>query len=159
MKKISHFLSLVFWAIFVATGCYTTQNTATPSNQSTSRASSSIKYYVDADKDGTFEAIELAAPPEPTQGKEQWGRDFSRYITYPASARNNSIEGVVVLLATVDPFGSLQEVIVQQSLSPDCDAVAKRAYLNATSQLGYSPLKLNGAAVPFKVEIPVNFNL
>jgi len=115
-------------------------------------------YLVDSDNDGTYLPVNLneEIKPQPTQGKVQWTLDIYRTMKYPAAARQNGIEGVIILDVEFDINGRVTNLGVKKSVSVECDEEAKRAFMMA-SQEGYSPLILNGSPVKFKMEFPVAF--
>ena len=47
--------------------------------------------------------------PQPLQGKMQWYRDFYGEIKYPATARENGIQGVVELESHINAFGKVNQ--------------------------------------------------
>ena len=53
--------------------------------------------------------------------------DFlSKNINYPESAKQNKISGRVVVMFQVDVDGTISNVSIAQSLTPECDKEAKR---------------------------------
>ncbi len=156
-EKVNSILAVAILA-FIIPGCYSTYSSTQVVNkpQSQRRLMPEMKFYVDADGDGTFDEVQLEKKPEPKQGNDQWMRDFYGSIKYPSSARQNGIEGIVILKVTVNEFGNIQNVGIKQGISQDCDEEAKRAFIYAT-ELGYSPLKFNSNPVKFIVELPVGF--
>lgn len=117
-------------------------------------------YYTDIDNDGFYEIMDssVSKKPEPLQGEKQFYRDLSPLIRYPSKARENGIQGVVLLEIFVDENGKVTDVKVKQSVSYECDETAKNAFINASKQ-GYWPLIINEKATKFKMECPVRFKL
>jgi TonB family protein len=74
---------------------------------------------------------------------------------YPQAAKDNGIEGLVVLQATLSADGTPTELKVVSS--PD-DSLSKAA-LDAVSQWRYQPTLLNGEPVGVVTTITVDFNL
>ncbi len=136
-------------------GCITYPQTSTAS-PNPRRQLPPIQYFADDNGDGILESIQLEKEPEPRQGTEQWTRDFYGSVKYPASARENGIQGIVVLAVLVDETGKVLDAGIAKKLFKDCDQEARRAFLSATQQ-GYTPLLRNGVAVKFKVHYPVGF--
>lgn len=145
----------------LATGCYTTTyqtNQNANSNQAKRRPLPDIVYSIDQNNDGNFTVIEIEEEkrPQPTQGKDQWIRDFYGKLKYPAVARENGIGGIVILDIEFDQSGKVTQVGIKKSVSTECDEEAKKAYINSTQQ-GYSPLIINNVPVKFRMELPVGF--
>lgn len=115
-----------------------------------------IGYQVDLDGNGVYEAADLDQVPEPRQGMDQWPIDFYSTIRYPSLARENGIQGIVVLDVLIDEFGMVKNLGIQQSLYPVCDEEALRAFKISTKQ-GYTPAYLNGRALACRLSVPVGF--
>ncbi|NUO00786.1 MAG: energy transducer TonB [Saprospiraceae bacterium] len=136
-------------------GCITYPQTSTTS-PNPRRQLPPIEYFADDNGDGILEPILLEKEPEPRQGTEQWTRDFYGTIKYPALARENGIQGIVMLAVLVDETGKVLDADIAKKLFKDCDQEARRAFLSATQQ-GYTPLARGGVAVKFKMHYPVGF--
>jgi protein TonB len=74
---------------------------------------------------------------------------------YPPLAVKAHIQGVVILEATVDEDGEVQEVRLLRSANPLLDREAEIAL----RQWRYSPLDLNGTRVPFVLTVTLSFFL
>lgn len=148
-------LAMLVLATLGFSGCQTYPQTSTTS-PNPRRQLPQIGYFVDENGDGIFEPIQLEKEPEPRQGTEQLKRDFYGSIKYPILARENGIQGIVMLDVLVDEAGKVQEVGIKKKLFKDCDEESRRAFLSATQQ-GYVPLIRNGVAVKFKMNYPVGF--
>ena len=77
-------------------------------------------------------------------------------IKYPADARENEIQGKVVISFVIDKTGNIKDAEVVKPVYPSLDAEALRV-INAMPQ--WIPGKHNGKAVNVQYSIPVNFNL
>jgi protein TonB len=73
---------------------------------------------------------------------------------YPQIAIDAKKEGVVILEATVDANGAVQQVRVLRS-----EPLLDKAATDAVKQWRYAPLELNGTAHPFILTVTVSFNL
>jgi periplasmic protein TonB len=73
---------------------------------------------------------------------------------YPKAAQEAHVKGNVILEAQVGEDGRVQTVKVLRSV-----AMLDEAAVNAVKQWRYSPLKLNGTAVPFILTVTVTFDL
>ncbi|WP_131989266.1 energy transducer TonB [Chthoniobacter flavus] len=74
---------------------------------------------------------------------------------YPAEARAQRIEGVVMLLVAVDAEGRVTSASVSQGSG---HAMLDRAALEAVHTWRFSPATQNGRPVSATVEIPIRFN-
>jgi periplasmic protein TonB len=73
---------------------------------------------------------------------------------YPPIAVSALIEGIVILEATVDASGAVQDTRVLRSHS-----VLEEAAVEAVRQWRYEPLLLNGTPTPFVLTVTVSFGL
>jgi protein TonB len=87
-------------------------------------------------------------------GAPALGVFFQQYAKYPDAARVKGVNGNVLLTALVNPDGTLSDLKVAQSLSPECDAEA----LKAAAQLPpWQPATRRGVPVPCLIQLPVPF--
>lgn len=83
-------------------------------------------------------------------------RDIGANLKYPASAVEQKIEGTVVLRFLIGKDGKVGKVVVQRSLSKDCD----RAAVDAVKKLRkFYPGIKNDKHVAVWFTIPVRFSL
>lgn len=73
---------------------------------------------------------------------------------YPAEARANGLQGVVIIEALIDESGSVADARILRSI-PVFDAVA----LDAVKQWKFVPVQLNGAPTALLMTVTVNFTL
>jgi periplasmic protein TonB len=73
---------------------------------------------------------------------------------YPTIARNAHIQGMVILEAVLNAQGGVESVRVLQSLP-----LLDQAAVDAVQQWRYTPVLLNGQAVPVVMTVTVNFTL
>ena len=126
--------------------------------QDTRSSHSYATYYTDTNGDGVLETIVPDAPSEPMQGDALYLREFYTNLRYPAQAREQGLEGTVILRISVDEQGVVQDVQIHQSASADLDKAASDAYRHA-SRKGYKPLLLDGVAIAYKMDMQVTFSL
>ena len=81
---------------------------------------------------------------------------LARNIRYPANAKNDLIEGRVILQFIVDEKGRLSDVKVVRSVEPSLDAEAVRV---VKSMPRWNPGMQNGKAVKVRYTLPVTFRL
>ena len=81
---------------------------------------------------------------------------LARNIRYPANAKNDLIEGRVILQFIVDEKGRLSDVKVARSVEPSLDAEAVRV---VKSMPRWNPGIEKGKAVKVRYTLPVTFRL
>lgn len=79
-----------------------------------------------------------------------------RTMTYPASARKNGVSGMVVLSYVVKSDGTLGEVKVMRSVSPELDATAIKGLRSVGKWI---PGTQNGEPKDVTLTMPVKFML
>jgi len=97
-----------------------------------------------------------SVPPQFKGGVPGFGRYLSNHIEYPTYARQNNIQGRVVLTFVVEKSGQVTEVKVTKSVSKELDAEAARV-LNASPK--WVPGTRFGRAVRVIYSVPVAFAL
>ena len=73
---------------------------------------------------------------------------------YPPVAKSARIEGTVVLEATLDERGVVQNVTVLRSVP-----LLDQAAIDAVRQWRYSPTRLNGVAISIIMTVTVTFSI
>ncbi|OYU95240.1 MAG: energy transducer TonB [Bacteroidetes bacterium B1(2017)] len=95
--------------------------------------------------------------PEFAGGTEELYKYLSKNIQYPPLARENSIEGKVVLTFVVGSDGKISQIEqVGKKLGWSCDEEAIRVVKNMPP---WTPGKQNGKAVVVKFTLPIRFQL
>lgn len=100
----------------------------------------------------TDQGTYVAAQPE--KGLRSYNRYLKRNMVYPERAKENSIEGDIVLLVSIDTDGSIFDVVVNQSLGYGCDEEAIRLVREGPS---WTPATRGGALVSDRVSVTVTF--
>jgi TonB family protein len=78
------------------------------------------------------------------------------HLTYPAQARENGIEGLVLAKITVSASGQLSDLAIVQKLGFGCDEAVLKLLREMPS---WVPAMQNGRAVAQKVYVPLVFHL
>ncbi len=90
-------------------------------------------------------------------GGENALREFlSKNIKYPALAKMNNIQGIVIVQFDVDKDGSIVNISVIRSVSPELDKEAIRVVRMMPK---WNPGKQRGKPVKTKFTLPINFRL
>ncbi|MEM9546915.1 MAG: energy transducer TonB [Bacteroidota bacterium] len=158
MKTVKQFLGYpLFMVLLILIGCHAPNQFNAQNSQLERKKIPEYQYFVDADGNGTYSTqVFLDSKPEPVQGRIQWMKDFYKTIKYPPNAREKGIEGIVILSVVIDESGQVQRVSIDQSLLPECDEEAKRAFISSTLD-GFTPLNYNSKNVGFLMKAPVGF--
>lgn len=77
-------------------------------------------------------------------------------LKYPATAKAQKTEGIVVVQVMVESDGSISKMAIEKSLGTDCDEEALRLI---KSMPKWKPAIKNGQAIRFVHKIPVAFKL
>ena len=77
-------------------------------------------------------------------------------LKYPDQARNEGVQGVVLLTCIVEKDGSFTDVKVVRRIGNGCDEEACRLIKNSAK---WNPARQNGEAVRVYYTIPVRFSL
>ena len=95
--------------------------------------------------------------PEFAGGTEEMYKYLGKNIMYPPNARENSVEGKVVLTFVVGADGKISQIEqVGKKLGWGCDEEAIRV---VKSMPAWTPGKQNGKAVTVKFTLPIRFQL
>ncbi len=89
--------------------------------------------------------------PEPVGGI----RAIQQNVTYPESARKDSIEGTVYLEAFIDKAGNVARTAIVKGVRADVDEAAQVA----VARVQFRPGKVNGEPVNVRIAIPIRFKL
>lgn len=81
-------------------------------------------------------------------------RYIAKHMQFPPVAQEQDIQGKVILQFVVKKDGSVGEVKVVRSLSPECDNEAKRMVRNLPK---FKPGKRNGQPVNVWYTLPITF--
>ena len=96
------------------------------------------------------------SPALPKIGKKAYRTYLAKNLSYPSSARKNSIEGTVILRLNISPTGEIERVDIKKSLGFGCDEEAVRLIQEGPD---WEPANRDGAAVSDKVSVKVKFKL
>jgi TonB family protein len=118
------------------------------------------QYFIDPDNDGNYDSISFdkKTEPQPIQGMVQFGKDLSRNIKYPFSARNNGIEGQVVLSLYVDQTGKITDIKVKKTVHKSLVDSSIQA-LSIASQEGFWPFIFENKPTRFIMDVTLSYKL
>jgi len=110
--------------------------------------------------DGSFVLVDLDSEPEFIDGGERgFVNAFYDVIKYPAEARENGVQGTVILSYEITKEGSLENIIIIQDIGAGCGEESKRALDEATPGVSFEPGIFEGNPVRVKKSIPIKFKL
>lgn len=89
-------------------------------------------------------------------GAEAEAAYITKNLKYPATARDNGIEGVVSVVFTVKPDGSIANIKIKRMVDPDLEAEAIRLVKGMPA---WTPASDNGIPVESTAELSVPFRL
>lgn len=115
---------------------------------------SDVKQVVEENPNQIFTAVEQA--PAFPGGDAAFGKYLSKNIRYPAVARENNVQGRVILTFVVERDGSLTDIKVVRGIGSGCDEEAVRVLKSSPK---WKPGIQNGRPVRVQYSIPVNFAL
>ena len=78
---------------------------------------------------------------------------LAQHLKYPKQARDNGIEGSVLVSFIITDEGKVEDVSVIHSLGNGCDVEAVRV----VSLMSFTPAIKDGKAVNFKFNLPLKF--
>jgi protein TonB len=81
---------------------------------------------------------------------------ISEHLDYPALARENNIQGRVIIQFCVTPTGGIDMIGILRGVDPELDAEAIRVVKSLPS---FKPGKQGGVPVPVWFQLPINFQL
>ncbi len=113
-----------------------------------------IEKEVDPDENKVFQVVQQK--PEFPDGEKALLKYLASNLKYPPIARENGIEGNVVVRFVVSKTGEIKNAEVLRGIGGGCDAEALRV---VNSMPNWSPGKNNGKAVNVTYTLPVRFKL
>lgn len=96
----------------------------------------------------------VAQPAVPVGGTEKYGQFLANHQKYPTSAMQKGIQGTVKVSFIVEKTGTVNEVGVLESISPELDAEAIRLIKSGPK---WTPAKHRNQVVRQRVVVPVSF--
>jgi periplasmic protein TonB len=109
---------------------------------------------VEVKKEEIFTRVEQM--PQFGSGEKELLEYLAKNIKYPAIARENGIQGTVVIQFVVDKDGRVTEPVVVREVGGGCDEEALRVIKNMPKWI---PGKQQGKAVKVRYTLPVRFRL
>jgi TonB family protein len=81
---------------------------------------------------------------------------LSQNLKYPYFAKENGVEGTVVVQFYVRPDGSIEKASIKKSLGYGCDEAALKVVENMPSWI---PAQFKGQSITKKIKLPISFSL
>jgi periplasmic protein TonB len=108
------------------------------------------------EKEKEYEAFEVNKMPSFPGGEAEMRKFLAENIKYPAIARENNIQGKVVLSFTVDKTGKITDIAVIRDIGGGCGKEAVRV---VNEMPRWVPGEAAGNPVKVKFTLPVTFKL
>jgi TonB family protein len=96
------------------------------------------------------------AQAEPVDGYPTLYNYFSSELEYPAAMVKDSIQGVVMVVFTINAKGEAEKISIDQSLGKAFDDEAIRLITNMPS---WKPATYNKKPVPSRISLPITFQI
>ncbi|MCC6462756.1 MAG: TonB family protein [Saprospiraceae bacterium] len=106
--------------------------------------------------DQVYEFMDVNKMPSFQGGERDLLSYLAKHIKYPELARENNIQGQVVLSFVIDKDGSIEKVSVVKDIGGGCGKEAVRV---VEGMPRWSPGEANGQAVKVRFMLPVRFKL
>src|SRR5665647_1750422 len=107
-----------------------------------------------------FQAVSANTPEKLLKSREAVKKAdipaiLSENITYPAEAVNSKLQGIVKVMAVIEPDGSVSGIRILQDIGGSCASEVSRA----VRKMRFTPLMENGIATRYALVLKVNFKL
>ncbi|WP_165953108.1 energy transducer TonB [Pedobacter changchengzhani] len=106
--------------------------------------------------DNSGKPDEVDVLPEYPGGINNARKYVGEHVEYPAEALENGIEGTIILTFVIEKDGSVTEIKIDKGLGFGLDEEVMRVMKRMPK---WSPAKLNGNDVRYRMRMPVNFQL
>ena len=107
-----------------------------------------------AQQEKALNFLSVETPPSYPGGMANFYKLIINHLNYPAAAKKNNIEGMVLVSFTIEKDGTLDEIEVQRSLGYCTDEEAVRV-LKLSEK--WKPGIQKGQAVRVKYNLPIKF--
>ncbi len=108
---------------------------------------------------GVFELTEITTPAEFIGGQDALFESIAKEISYPPEARENGIEGTVILQYEVTSIGTVENIVILEDIGEGCGEEARRTLEVITEGVSFHPAELNRVPVKVRKELPIKFIL
>lgn len=115
---------------------------------------SDVKQVVEDNSNEIFTSVEQSA--EFPGGMDKFTNYLSKNMRYPAVARENNVQGRVIVTFVVEKDGSLTDIKVLRGIGSGCDEEAMRVIKNSPK---WKPGIQNGRPVRQQYTVPIQFTL
>lgn len=111
---------------------------------------------ITVDPNKVYEMFDVQAAPAFPGGELGLGQYLAKSIQYPAKARKNNIQGMVVVSFVIDETGAVVMSKIVRDIGGGCGDEALRVLKTMPA---WQPGAINGQAVKVRYTLPVRFNL
>jgi len=114
---------------------------------------------VEVEVNGVFELMTVSKMAEYIGGQEAFFKAIGQEISYPPEARENGIEGEVIIEFEITKTGEVENIVIKEDIGGGCSEEAKRMLEVITQGVSFHPAELEGVPVRVKMEVPIRFKL
>lgn len=145
---MKHLLQILFLVCLLQIAC--TKDQAEPEFEA-------IECLVEVN--GTFELTKVTKYAEYIGGQQALFQAIGQEISYPPEARENGIEGTVIIEYDVTKTGEVENIVIKEDIGAGCGEETKRMFEIITKGVSFHPAELNRVPVKVRKELPVKFKL
>ena len=151
-------MSTLFCCLVLAIPMYSQQDTvsASPGNASSQEAKIAKLPTEPGSVESTYEIFDLEKKPEFPGGESGMVQFLAENMKYPPQARENYIQGTVVVSFIIDQNGQVTNPVVMKDIGGGC---GKEAIRVVNSMPVWKPGQVNGKPVSVKYTLPLRFKL
>jgi TonB family protein len=113
-----------------------------------------LELVIEENADEVFDLVE--EQPMPQGGMNGWHEYLAKNIKYPAEARENGIEGTVIVMFEIHEDGSINNAEILRGIGESADQEAVRVVQNAPK---WEPGKQRGRVVKTRMRLPIRFEI
>lgn len=99
--------------------------------------------------------------PDELPGKDdnlEFLKEMNKVLRYPALARENGIQGVVLITVVQDETGQILESTIKKGIGGGCEEEALRAVRVAAAKIKLKPISNEGIPRKVKYDWPIKFS-
>lgn len=150
----SLYLLIMFLLLVLTFGCENNPMDNTTQESPATSSKDAIDGQARTDNEPVYNEVDII--PEPEGGIKGFFQYVMKNLKYPEEARNQGIEGKVLVEFVIKNNGEVSDVKVIQGIDPACDEEAKRVISNSPV---WTPGIKDGKNVNVKMILPITFKL
>lgn len=160
MKKQTLLLVVFIFQLYTA-NLFCQAEQIVPVDQVTQSSTSATK-KIEADVKPKFPGCEDQGLSE-KEAKNCRGNLLLRYVymnlKYPKKARKEKIEGMVVIVWTIDSKGKMKDIKIEREIGGGCGDAAMDVFYKMQKEVTWIPAMKDNQPIDFEYKMPVKFKL